>query len=137
MELYPYAYRYREPSAFTSYSAMLCTISKKGVMLRCVKFKGYRIVLYYNVELRTYSTYMNYNYSNSIVACIMYVCMMYVVCIFVLVSVSGKVRHAQGQRLNRFEVRRKRESERTKGEVEVEKLLYCCGCLLYYISPIL
>ncbi len=30
--------------------------------------------------------------------------------------VRGKVRHAQGQRLNRFEVRRKRESERTKGE---------------------
>ena len=30
--------------------------------------------------------------------------------------VGGKVRHAQGQRLNRFEVRRKRESERTKGE---------------------
>ncbi len=30
--------------------------------------------------------------------------------------VSDKVRHAQGQRLNRFEERRKRESERTKGE---------------------
>ncbi len=36
--------------------------------------------------------------------------------------VSGKVRHAQDQRLNRFEVRRKRESERTKGEGEMSTL---------------
>ena len=36
--------------------------------------------------------------------------------------VSGKVRHAQGQRLDRFEVRRKRESERTKGEGEKSTL---------------
>jgi hypothetical protein len=38
--------------------------------------------------------------------------------------VSGKVRHTQGQsqRLNRFEVRRKRESERTKGEGEKSTL---------------
>ena len=36
--------------------------------------------------------------------------------------VSGKVRHAQGQRLNRFEVRRKRESERTKGKGEMSTL---------------
>jgi hypothetical protein len=36
--------------------------------------------------------------------------------------VSGKVRHAQGQRLNRFEVRRKRESEKTKGEGEMSTL---------------
>ncbi len=36
--------------------------------------------------------------------------------------VSGKVRHAQGQRLNRFEVRRKRESERTKGEGKMSTL---------------
>jgi hypothetical protein len=35
--------------------------------------------------------------------------------------VSGKVWHAQGQKLNRFEVRRKRGSERTKGEFGVER----------------
>ena len=30
--------------------------------------------------------------------------------------VSGKVRHAQGQRLNRCEVREREKSERAKGE---------------------
>ena len=36
--------------------------------------------------------------------------------------VGGKVRHAQGQGPDRFEVRRKRESERTKGEGEKSTL---------------
>ena len=36
--------------------------------------------------------------------------------------VGGKVRHAQGQGLDRFEVRRKRKSERTKGEGEKSTL---------------
>ncbi len=36
--------------------------------------------------------------------------------------VSGKVRHAQGQRLNRFEVRERDKSERTKGEGEMSTL---------------
>ena len=42
--------------------------------------------------------------------------------IIVSMLVSGKVRHAQGQRLDRFEVRRKRKSERTKGEEEKSTL---------------
>ncbi len=37
--------------------------------------------------------------------------------------VSGEVRHAQGQRLNRFEVREREKSERTKGEREMSTLL--------------
>jgi hypothetical protein len=36
--------------------------------------------------------------------------------------VSGKVRHAQGQRLNRFEVKEREKSERTKGEGEMSTL---------------
>ena len=36
--------------------------------------------------------------------------------------VSGKVRHAQGQRLDRCEIRIKRKSERTKGEGEKSTL---------------
>jgi hypothetical protein len=36
--------------------------------------------------------------------------------------VSGKVRHAQGQRLNRCEVREREKSERTKGEGEMSTL---------------
>ena len=36
--------------------------------------------------------------------------------------VSGKVRHAQGQRLNRWEVREREKSERTKGEGEMSTL---------------
>ncbi len=36
--------------------------------------------------------------------------------------IGGKVRHAQGQRLDRFEVRRKGESERAKGEGEKSTL---------------
>ncbi len=43
-------------------------------------------------------------------------------CVPISMLVSGKLRHAQGQRLNRFEVRRKRESERTKGEGEKSTL---------------
>ncbi len=36
--------------------------------------------------------------------------------------VSGKVRHAQGQRLNRCEVKEREKSERTKGEGEKSTL---------------
>jgi hypothetical protein len=77
------------------------------------------IIIYYGISINIQKRRIIQTNGNGLGILIIFVYWLLVLELFRSVLVSGKVRHAQGQRLNRFEVRRKRESERTKGEVEM------------------